>query len=182
MCPACGSGGVRAPPRGTEVRCYRGAQFCLRNIKYRKNRREAGRIPQPPAGIFCFQQRSILPRWASAKCPGQGQCRGAPLGRMPTLLGGASIVSGYTPSAFAGAMPRHLLSLKGCESAIQKEGATSNKHRQDSAQQIILSGFAEALQETAERRQGGTGGGAENSFPRYETPECQVQDTNYSNF
>ena len=33
--------------------------------------------------------------------------RDAPLGRMPTLLGGASIASGYTPPALAGALPRH---------------------------------------------------------------------------
>ena len=52
---------------------------------------------------------------------GKGQCRGAPLGRMPTLWGGASIASGYTLSALAGAEPRHPLPLKGSKIAIQRK-------------------------------------------------------------
>ena len=51
----------------------------------------------------------------------RGHRRNAPMGRMPTLLGGASIASGYTPPALAGAMPRHPLPLKGRKSAVQKE-------------------------------------------------------------
>ena len=37
------------------------------------------------------------------------------------LLGGASIASGYTPPAFAGALSRLPLPLKGRKSAVQKE-------------------------------------------------------------
>ena len=37
------------------------------------------------------------------------------------LLGGASIASGYTPPALAGAFPRHPLPLKGRKDAVQKE-------------------------------------------------------------
>ena len=47
--------------------------------------------------------------------------RNALLGRKPTHLGGASIASGYTPPALAGALPRHPLPLKGRKSAVQKE-------------------------------------------------------------
>ena len=43
----------------------------------------------------------------SGLCSDEGHRRDAPLGRMPTLLGGASIASGYTPPALAGALPRH---------------------------------------------------------------------------
>ena len=53
----------------------------------------------------------------------RGQRRCVPSGRMPTLLGGASIASGYTPSALAGAKPRRPLPLKGCKSTIQRKAS-----------------------------------------------------------
>ena len=56
-------------------------------------------------------------KWSTRR----GHRRDAPLGRMPTHLGGASIASGYTPSALAGALPQHPLPLKGCKSAIQRK-------------------------------------------------------------
>ena len=41
---------------------------------------------------------------------------------MPTFLGGASIASGYTPPALAGALPRHPLTPEGGErSSMQKK-------------------------------------------------------------
>ena len=45
---------------------------------------------------------------------------------MPTLLGRASIASGYTPSALAGALPRHPLPLKG---RVAKEGTDMQKKK-----------------------------------------------------
>ena len=46
------------------------------------------------------------------------------MGRMPTLLGGASIASGYTPSALAGALPRPPLPPKGGERNIMQKKKT----------------------------------------------------------
>ncbi len=41
------------------------------------------------------------------------ETQGRPVGAENPPSGGASIASGYTPAAFAGAMPRHPLPLKG---------------------------------------------------------------------
>ncbi len=67
---------------------------------------------------------------------GPGHRRDAPLGRKPTLLGGASIASGYTPSALAGALPRHPLPLKGCKSAIQRKIPQAELAPQDTGKSI----------------------------------------------
>ncbi len=67
---------------------------------------------------------------------GPGHRRDAPLGRKPTLLGGASIASGYTPSALAGALPRHPLPLKGCKSAIQRKIPQAEFAPQDTGKSI----------------------------------------------
>ena len=56
-------------------------------------------------------------KWSTRR----GHRRDAPLGRMPTRLGGTSIASGYTPSALAGALPQHPLPLKGSKSAVQRK-------------------------------------------------------------
>ena len=66
-------------------------------------RRSKGAQWGMPAGRF--------PR--SGLCTDEGHRRDAPLGRMPTLLGGASIASGYTPPALAEALPRPPCPLKG---------------------------------------------------------------------
>ena len=60
---------------------------------------------------------------------GSGQCRNAPLGRMPTLWGRISIASGYTPSALAGALPRHPLPLKARKVRYRRRGPLQNLHR-----------------------------------------------------
>ena len=52
-------------------------------------------------------------RNSTGGAPSPGHRRDAPLGRMPTHLGGASIASGYTPSALAGALPRPPCPRKG---------------------------------------------------------------------
>ena len=44
-----------------------------------------------------------------------------PVGVEAHPFGGASIASGYTPPALAGALPRLPLPLKGRKSAVQKE-------------------------------------------------------------
>ena len=84
-------------------------------------RRSKGAQWGMPAGRF--------PR--SGLCSDEGHRRDAPLGRMPTLLGGASIASGYTPSALAGALPRPPYPLKGERKEFNAEEENRNHHRPD---------------------------------------------------
>ena len=59
-------------------------------------------FPQPQARAW--QGKKAL--WHVGRT-GQGHRRDAPLGQRSPPSGGASIASGYTPPALAGALPRH---------------------------------------------------------------------------
>ena len=60
--------------------------------------------------------------------PGEGSTETLRWGGCPPL-GGASIASGYTPSALAGAMPRHPLPLKGRKVQYRRRSPLQNLRR-----------------------------------------------------
>ena len=67
----------------------------------------------------------------------EGHSQKRPDGGMPTFLGGASIASGYTPPALAGALPRHPLP-QGVPIKAQRSGFDGERRRREMSEPCRL--------------------------------------------